>query len=271
MPYPHHEYLTIPFHHKAMHTDTSFSVDRTTTTHTVFMIQIDGSCSSRLADTATIPHTTTGSRRTSRISTHPAHSDTQLRPKSAYRARFVKLFSTKKQADTDLNEITNDSEATTYALQTISPRVTSSTLPIPVRPKRGHRISFRRHRPYEATPRQYAYATTSTSVESAPTTGDIPVSLTETLSEGSHTTVVSAPEGMSLRKGSVQDSVRKSVAGLPVPLNKDGVDMGMPGSPMKEAASRSHPTVRVDIVDGDASEELNTPEAGRGVDFGKKG
>jgi hypothetical protein len=230
----------MPFQTETTQTHTSFSVNRTPTLHTILMIQLDGSCSSRVADTATTPHTMTGSRRASRTSMHLARLDPQHQPvsKGPYRARLTKLFSSKKRSDSSLahmddsHEQHDNPEAPIICpLQTLSPHATNSTLP--TRPKPKKRISFRRRKIYEATPRPCPYATTQISVESAAAPKEVPVSLNDVLGEGSHAAEISAckqaASRTASRKSSVHMSRKGSVAGLPVPLREEIVRMGSPG------------------------------------------
>jgi hypothetical protein len=233
-PYHHYEYLVMPLAPDRTHASSCFSINCTSTIHTIFMLQLDGSCSSKVVDTAPIPHTITSLRRAFRTSTHSSRSQTQPPPRSSRLTRLTKLFSSKKRLDSsfahmsDSHEQHDTPEAPIICpLQTISPHTTISTLTPRPRPK--SRIAFRRCKTYEATPRPCPHATIQISVESA--TAPV-VSLNDMLGEGSHTVEISAckqaASRTASRKSSIHTSRKGSVAGLPVPLREEIVGMGSP-------------------------------------------
>lgn len=271
MSYPHHKPPYLPLRlHSTPPQHLSFTVDRSTTVHTVFaMFQLDGSCESKAARTATIPSTIESPRPGS---THPARSDTQHRPKPTIRERFANLFASKKRTKknpNDVNHNTDDGNSKAEksncsgSMRTLSSHATD--LEPQTRPKaKNRKISFRGRKSAEETPRPCPYATTSISVEATTTPGGVPVSLTDIPNKESHVATISAPKQTTSRKA--------SFAGLSLPLRRDSVAMwspGMPGSPTKMAALTSHPIFRIDTADSYSGEEFKTPETGRSVDYGK--
>ncbi|QRC92782.1 hypothetical protein JI435_081590, partial [Parastagonospora nodorum SN15] len=253
MPYPQHQIGTLPEQSDPKHL--AFSVDRSTTVHTVFtMIQLDGSCESKVDASPMTPN---------RTSTKLSRKDTSDRPST--RKRLSNFFTSRRRTSTNLSNLKATDNADVYnssPLRVLSPRATDLEPEISTaeKPKR---------RSFTFKSRQ----STRKSTAPASATESAQLTLSEALNEGGHIPVTDAPclprdsmvmGGVGLPASAVH---RGSVAGLPV--RRDSVAMGsagMPGSPMKEAALTSHPVI---LVSSESSDEFTTPTSGRSVDLGK--
>jgi hypothetical protein len=250
MSYPHHSFLPSAFHIDPMYP--SFTVDRTTTVHTIFtMIQLDGTCKSKVADTATIPHAISPPRRKT---TKLSRKDTQARPST--RKRFAHLFTSKKRTSTSLSNLTIEDAGDTHhdrQMRILSPRVTDLEPPTPE--GKAKRRSFTMKR------RQTNRKSEPIIADSSTAAANVQLTLCEALNDGGLIPVTDAPCLLPMRG--------ECVPGLP--MRRDSVAMGsagMPGSPMKEAALTSHPIIRIETAESESSSEFKTPVGRRSVESG---
>lgn len=277
MSYFHHTFLTLTFRFRARSDPTplrhqSFTVDRSSTKHTVFTItmdQLDGACDSKPSkatsdnsnDTAQPTSTTPTS------STSPARSNSKS--KSA-KKRITAIFSAKKRQESKIDDTQSQTEQTDDApLQKLSPRVTDS---IPPTPKpREHKRSFKKR--LSASVKRKDYSAPVVAKQKIDDTSSLPQNSLTLVAPASTQTIVPAPipaNGTVTETGGFQSALEKAGGHLPVtdapmraPQTRESVGLGTPGSPSREAALTSHPVsgMMLDTQSVEGEERFETPRS----------
>ncbi|KAL5117506.1 hypothetical protein ACEQ8H_004536 [Pleosporales sp. CAS-2024a] len=218
------------------------------------MVHLDGSCESRVADTAAMPHTP------SRAATGMSRRDRHKHPRPTAREWLASLFtsswsSKKKRTDTRLpvSEIhMQDDESARdddWPMRVVSPRATDVEPQMAAASTAKRSFSIKRRQSTRRPTQPVAAVSTSTAADDM-----VELALVEALMDANHIPVTDAPCLPPIRG--------ECVPGLP--MCTDSVTMG--GAPTKNAALTSHPMTRVESSASDSSADFMTPVGGRSAD-----
>ena len=260
MPYIHHTSLTLPFRFRSQSDPTplaprSFTVDRSSTKHTVFtmtMLQFDGSSESNPAKNPF-------------DDPEPSASPTPLRRSNTVKKRFANIFGgRKKRKETVVeDQPTDEEEAPEQPMQVVSPRATACE---PATPRNTRQRAFSFKKRHSGGKNKSASTSQRNSLVALVAMQAIaPVTIT-------------APTGTDIEKTLGKTGGHSPFTDVPFqsPDRREGVGVRMPVSPTRDAALTSHPIAKVEVdVQSEASEEwYETPvsevASGRSGFFGKK-
>ncbi|KAF2026197.1 hypothetical protein EK21DRAFT_74770 [Setomelanomma holmii] len=255
MPYFHHQQLHVPSRFHAQSDPTplptrSFTIDRSSTKHTIYtisMLQLDGANESKPKPVKSNTFL-------------PSRTPTQS---SGLRKRFANLFGGQKRTETGLSnyDAGNAADIESSPMRIISPRATEYDPLAHTTPSQKHRpFSFknRQSRRVSQTPRAATTSLTPTTSPAQPTPynqSTSPPGPTSMSGGAGHLPVTDIPYQSPMRAQPRKDSV-----GMGEDLG--GAGGGMPSSPSREVALRSHPVGKTIEERGSESEErFETPRS----------